>query len=109
MYSVGLQWQNCRRWACAHAEFQSIGRIGGMGGGGRGMQNVMGLAKLTALGVCPCKILLMWWNSSHWACAHAKFDWFGRIEGIGCVPMQNFVGLGERKSLGVCPCRMLLI
>ena len=70
------------------------------------MQNLLLLAELKALGVCPCRIYYFWQNRRQWVCAHAKFSAFGRPEGIGCVPMQNLLLLAELKALGVCPCRI---
>ena len=56
------------------------------------MQNLLLLAELKALGVCPCGVYYFWQNWGHWACAHAEFITFGRTEGIGRVPMQNCRG-----------------
>ena len=70
------------------------------------MQNLLLLAELKALGVCPCTIDCFWQNRRHWVCAHAKFITFGRTEGIMCVPMQNLLLLAEPEALGVCPCRI---
>ena len=53
------------------------------------MQNLLLLAELKALGVCPCRIY-----------------YFRRTGGIGRVPMQNLLLLAELKALGVCPCRI---
>ena len=89
---------------CAHAEFITFGRTGGIGC--VSMQNLLLLAELKALGVCPCRIHYFWQNRRHWVCAHAKFITLGRTEGIGCVPMQNLLLLAELKALGVCPCRI---
>ena len=63
----------------AHAEFIAFGRTGGIGC--VPMQNLLLLAQLKALGVCPCRIYCFW-----------------HFEGIGCVPMQL---LAELKALGV--------
>ena len=70
------------------------------------MQNLLLLAELKALGVCPCRIYYYWQNSRHRVCAHAEFITFGRTEGIGHVPMQNLLLLAELKVLGMCPCRI---
>ena len=63
---------------CAHAEFTSFGRTEGIGC--VPMQNLLLLAELKALGVCPCR----------------------RTAGIGRVPMRNVFLLAELKALGVC-------
>ena len=67
------------------------------------------LAEPKALGVCPCRTAFVWTKQRHRACAHAKYYWFGKNEGIGPlgVPMQTFMGLAELKALGVCPCGIL--
>ena len=52
------------------------------------MQNLLLLAKLQALGVCPCKVY-----------------YFGRTGGKGRLSMQSLLLLVELKALGVCPCR----
>ena len=70
------------------------------------MQNLLHLAELGALGVCPCRIYYFWQNWEHWACAHAEFITFARTEGIGCVPMEILLLLAELKVLGVCPWRI---
>ena len=70
------------------------------------MENILLLAELGALGVCPCRIYYFWQNREHWVCAHAEFITFDRTEGIGCVPMQNLLLLAESKILGVCPCKI---
>ena len=70
------------------------------------IQNLLLLAELKALGVCPCRSYCFWQNWEHWVCAHAEFTTFGRTEGIGCVPTQNLLLLAELKALGVCPCRI---
>ena len=70
------------------------------------VQNLLLLAELKALGVCPCGIYCLWQNCRQWVCAHAEFIAFDRTEGIGCVPMQNLLLLAELKALGVCPCRI---
>ena len=51
------------------------------------MQNLLLLAELKALGVCPCNIFCIWQN------------W-----GIGCFPLQKLLLLAELGALGVCPC-----
>ena len=89
---------------CAHAEFIAFGRTEGIGR--VPMQNLLLLAELKALGVCPCRIYYFWQNGRHWACAHAEFITFGRTEGMGRVPMQNLLLLAELKALGVCACRI---
>ena len=68
------------------------------------MQNLLLLAQMKALGVCPCGVYDFWQNWGHWACAQAEFITFGRTEGIGHVPMQNLLLLAELKALGVSPC-----
>ena len=70
------------------------------------MQDLLLLAELKVLGMCPCRIPYFWQNCRYWACVHAKFITFGRAEGIGCVPMQNLLLLAELKVLGMCPCRI---
>ena len=70
------------------------------------MQNLLLLAELKVLGMCPCRIYYFWQNWGHWSCGHAEFITFGRVEGIGHVSMQNFLLLAELKVLGVCPCRI---
>ena len=82
----------------ALVETEAIGRVP--------MYNMIGLAKLKALGVCPCSILSVWQNWKHWACAQAEFCCFGRIKGIGRVSMQDFFLLAQPEALGVCPCRI---
>ena len=73
------------------------------------MENLLLLAQLKALGVCPCKIYDFWRNRRHWLCAHAEFIAFGTTEGIGCVPMKNLLLLGEPEALGVCPCKIYYV
>ena len=51
------------------------------------MQNILLLAKVAALGVCPCKVITI-----------------RRTVGIGRVSMQNILLLAELKEFGVCPC-----
>ena len=69
------------------------------------MLNLLLLAELKALGVCPCGVYYFCRNWGHWACALAEFITFGRTGGIGRVPMLNLLLLAELKALGVCPCR----
>ena len=45
---------------CAHADFITIGRTEGIGR--VPMQNILLLAELKALGVCPCRIYYFWQN-----------------------------------------------
>ena len=40
------------------------------------MRKLLLLAKLEALGVCPCGIYYFWQNWEHWVCAHAEFITF---------------------------------
>ena len=87
---------------CAHAKFIALGRTEGIGC--VPMQNLLLLAELKALGVCPCKIFYLWQNERHWVFTCAKFITYGRTEGIGCVPMQSSLLLAYLKALGVCPC-----
>ena len=89
---------------CAHAEFITFGRTERIGC--VPMQNLLLLAELNALGVCPCRIYYFWQNGRHWVCGHAKCITFRRLEGIGCVPMQNLLLFAELKALDVCPCRV---
>ena len=49
-------WQNWRHWVCAHAEFIAFGTTEGIGC--VPMQNLLLLAQLKALGVCPCRSYL---------------------------------------------------
>ena len=70
------------------------------------MQNILLLAELKVLGVCPCRIYCFWQNWEHWTCALAEYITIGRTEGIGHVPMQNLLLLAELNVLGVCPCRI---
>ena len=70
------------------------------------MQDLLLLAELKALVVCPCRMYYFWQNWEHWACAHAEYITFGKTEGIGRVPMQNLLLLAELGALGVCPCRI---
>ena len=89
---------------CAHAEFITFGRTEGIGC--VPMQNLLFLAELGALDVCPCRIYYFWQNCRYWACVHAEFITIGRTEGIGRVPMQNLLLLAALGALGVCPCRI---
>ena len=84
--------------------FLIFGLTGGMGR--VPMQNLLFLAELKALGVCPCRIFLLWQNWRQWVCAPAEFDCFGRTGGVGHVPMQNFFSLAEHQAFGVCLCRV---
>ena len=70
------------------------------------MQDLLLLAELKALGVCPCGVYYFWQTWGHWACAQAEFITFGGIECIGHVPMRSLLRLEERNALGVCPCRI---
>ena len=70
------------------------------------MQDLLLLAKLKALVVCPCRIYYFWQNWGHWACVHAESITIDGTEGIGHVSMQNLLLLAELKVLGVCPCRI---
>ena len=45
---------------CAHAEFITFGRTEGIGF--VPMQNLLLLAELKALAVCPCRIYYFWQN-----------------------------------------------
>ena len=89
---------------CAHAEFITFGRTEGIGH--VSMQNILLLAALKVLGMCPCTVYYFWQNSRYWAFAHAEFITFGRTEGIGHVSLQNLLLLAEMKVLGVCSCRI---
>ena len=55
------------------------------------MQDLLLLAKLKALVVCPCRIYYYWQNWVHWACVHAEYITIDRTEGIGHVSMQNLL------------------
>ena len=68
------------------------------------MQNIVLLAELGALGVCPCRIYYFWQNWGRWACVHAEVITIRRTAGIGRVSVQNILLLAELKVLGVCPC-----
>ena len=72
---------------CTHAKFIAFGVFEGIGC--VCMQNLLLLAELKTLGVCP-----------------ANFIALGRTEGIGCVPMQNLLLLAKLKGLCVCPCKI---
>ena len=56
------------------------------------------LAELGALGECPCRIYYFWQHWGHWACVPAEFITIGRTEGIGRVPMQTLLLLAELKA-----------
>ena len=45
---------------CAHAEYITFGRTGGIGR--VSMRKLLLLAELKALGVCPCRIYYFWQN-----------------------------------------------
>ena len=62
------------------------------------MQNLLLLAALGALGVCPCRIYYYWQNYRYWACVHAEYITFGSTGGIGHVPMQNLLLLADMKA-----------
>ena len=81
---------------CAHAEFITIGRTKGLGH--VPLHNILLLAELKALGVCPCRIYYFWQNWGHWACVDAKYFTIGRTGSIGCVPMQNILLLTEQEA-----------
>ena len=68
------------------------------------MQDLLLLAHLGALGVCPCGIHYFWQNWGHCVCAHAELITFGRNEGIGREPMRSLLLLADLGALGVCPC-----
>ena len=70
------------------------------------MQNLLLLAELKVLGMCPCRTYDNWQNSRYWVCGHAECITFRRTEGIGRVPMQKLLLLAELKVLGVCLCRI---
>ena len=89
---------------CAHAKFIAFGKTEGIGC--VPMHNLLLLAELKALGVCPCKNYYFWQNQRHWVFTRAKFITYGRTEGIGCVPMQNLLSLAALMALGVCPCKI---
>ena len=63
------------------------------------MQNILLLAEVGTLGVCPCRIYYFWQNWERWACVHAEFITLGRTWGIGRVPMQNLLLLAELGAL----------
>ena len=89
---------------CAHAEYITFGRTGGIGR--VPVQKLLLLAELKVLGMYACRIYYFWQNWEHWVCAHAEYITFGRTEGIGRVPMQNLLLSAELKVLGMCPCRI---
>ena len=70
------------------------------------VQNLLLLAELKALGVCPCRSYCFWQNCRQWVCAHAEVIAYGRTAGSGFVPMQNLLLLDELKALDLCPCRI---
>ena len=80
----------------AHGEFITFGSTGSIGR--VPMQDLLLLAKLEALGVCPCRIYCFWQNWGHWACVHAEFITIDRTGGIGRVTMQNLLLLAELKA-----------
>ena len=88
----------------AHAALITFGRTEGIGH--VAMQNLLLLAKLKVLGVCPCIIFYFWQNWEHWVSAHAEYITFGRTGGIGRVSMQKILLLAELQVLGMCPCRI---
>ena len=53
-------WKNWGHWACVHAEVITFGRTEGIGH--VSMQNLLLLAELKGLGVCPCRIYYFWQN-----------------------------------------------
>ena len=69
------------------------------------MHNLLLLAELKVLGMCPCRIYYFWQNWGHGACGHAEVITFDGNGSIGRVPMQNLLLLPELKVLGMCPCR----
>ena len=77
----------------AHADFITFGRTEGIGH--VPMQNLLLLAELKVLGVCPCTIFYFWQNWEHWVSAHAEYITFG---GIGRVSLQNLLLLEELKA-----------
>ena len=70
------------------------------------MKNLLLLAELKVLGLCPCINYYFWQHWGNGVCAHAEYITFGRTEGIGHVSMQNLLLLAELNLLGVCPCRI---
>ena len=62
------------------------------------MQMVIGLAELKALGVCPCRILLVWQKRKHSECAYATFtvQCLGLMAGIVWGPAGGTRKLGSR-------------
>ena len=62
------------------------------------MQNLLLLAELKVLGVCPCRIFYFWQNWEHWVSAHAEYITFGSTGGIGRVSLQNLLLLAELKA-----------
>ena len=89
------------------------------------MQNLLLLAELEALGVCPCRFLLLWQDWRHWARAHADFIPFGRTGGIGRVPPiiyyfwqdsrhwacahAELIAFGRTEGIGRVPMQNLLL
>ena len=80
----------------AHAEYITFGRTEGIGH--VPMQNLLLLAELKVLGVCPCRIFYFWQNWEHWVSAHAEYITSGSTGGIGRVSMQNLLLLAEMKA-----------
>ena len=80
----------------AHAEFITFGRTEGIGH--VPMQNLLLLAELKVLGVCPCRIFYSWQNWEHWVSAHAEYITFGSTGGIGRVSLQNLLLLAKLKA-----------
>ena len=91
-------WQNWEHRVCAHAEYITFGRTGGIGC--VPMQNLLLLAEPKVLGMCPCRIYYFWQHWGHWVCAHAEFITFGRTEGIGRESMQNLFTFGRAEGIG---------
>ena len=79
-----------KRWVCVHAGIIAFGKSGGIVRVSK--QNLLLLAYVKALGVCPCSILLLWQNRRHWACAQAEF-----------------IALAQLEALVSCRCRILLL
>ena len=69
------------------------------------MQNLLLLAELKALGVCPCRMYYFWQNWRHWVCAHAELITFGKPWGHWACAHAEFITFGELKALGACPCK----
>ena len=83
---------------CTHAKFITFGRTEGIGC--VPMQNLLLLAELKALGVCPCKIYYFWQNRRHWVCAHAKFITLTELNTLGALRAQ---GPALGPGCVVCP------